>query len=119
MNNFYLCPPLKKMEDYYLTEPRPERVILVGIINQNQKEQEIEEYLDELAFLAETAGGIAVEKFTQKLETPNPRTFIGTGKLHEIEYFVKTREIDTVIFDDELTPSQLKNIEKVLACKIL
>lgn len=107
------------MGDYYLTEPEQERVILIGVINQGQSELQVKEYLDELEFLAETAGGITIERFTQKLEIPNPRTFIGTGKLNEIEFFVKSNEIDTAIFDDELSPSQIRNIEKTLECKIL
>ncbi|MBN2521299.1 MAG: GTPase HflX [Bacteroidales bacterium] len=107
------------MGDYYLNEPNKERIALVGIVNQNQTESEVEENLNELAFLADTAGGIPIITFTQKLESPNPKTFIGSGKLKEIEIYIKTNKIDTIIFDDELSPSQLRNIEKTLECKIL
>ncbi len=96
-----------------------ERVVLVGLINQEQSEQQVDEYLDELAFLTETAGAIEVKRFTQKLEFPNPRTFVGTGKLDEISQYIKENEIQTVIFDDELNASQLRNIEKELDCKVL
>ncbi len=103
----------------YLTTYDQEKVVLVGLITQQQSEEQVNEYLDELAFLSETAGGIPMKKFTQKLETQNARTFVGSGKLQEIIDFVKANEIDTVIFDDELTPTQLRNIEKALACKVL
>ena len=93
--------------------------MLVGIINQEQDEKQVKEYLDELAFLTETAGATPVKQFTQKVNIPNPRTLIGEGKLEEIEYYVKDNEIDMVIFDDDLSPTQLRNIEKVLQCKIL
>ncbi len=107
------------MGDYYSNEPKKERIALVGVVNQNQTESEVEENLNELAFLADTAGGLPIITFTQKLDAPNPRTFIGSGKLKEIELYIKTKKIDTIIFDDELSPSQLRNIEKNLECKIL
>jgi len=97
----------------------PEYAVLVGVINQQQNEQQVTEYLDELAFLIETAGAIPLKRYTQKMSLPNSRTFIGEGKLAEIDSFVKEKEIDMVIFDDDLTPTQLRNIEKVLQCKIL
>lgn len=96
-----------------------EKAILVGIINSFQSESEVDEYLDELAFLAETAGAMPIKKFTQKIDTPNPKTFVGSGKLEEISQSVKTNEADLVIFDDELSPSQLRNIERELECRIL
>ncbi|MDR2036866.1 MAG: GTPase HflX [Bacteroidales bacterium] len=96
-----------------------EKAVLVGIITSEQKEAEAKEYLKELAFLTETAGGIPVKEFIQRMETPNPSTFVGTGKLNEIREYVKENEIDLVIFDDDLTPSQLRNIERELECKIL
>ncbi|HEY5510086.1 MAG TPA: GTPase HflX [Prolixibacteraceae bacterium] len=105
-----------KMHD---TAERKERVILVGLIYGKQDERVINEYLDELEFLAETAGAEVYERFTQRLVNPHPATFVGTGKLQEILDFVTVHEIDSVIFDDELTATQLRNIEKVIECKIL
>lgn len=102
-----------------ITQKEQERAILVGIINQEQNENEVKEYLDELAFLTETAGAVPVKYFTQKIDSPNANTFIGKGKLQELEYYIKTHDIDTAIFDDDLSPSQLRNIEKKLDCKIL
>ncbi|OFX88380.1 MAG: GTPase HflX [Bacteroidetes bacterium GWF2_33_16] len=99
--------------------PQPEKAVLVGVINQQQNEQQVSEYLDELSFLIETAGAIPLKQYTQKMSLPNSRTFIGEGKLAEIELFVKENEVDMVIFDDDLSPTQLRNIEKVLQCKIL
>lgn len=96
-----------------------ERVVLVGVIDKNQDEEKVNEYLDELAFLAKTAGAEPVKKFTQQLNKPNPGTFIGKGKLNEIKSFNQDYNIDTVIFDEELTPSQLRNVEKELKCKIM
>lgn len=96
-----------------------ERVILVGLVRNWQEETRIDEYLDELAFLVDTAGGTTIKKFTQKLEKADPRTFVGTGKLMEIAEFVAASEIDLVVFDDELSGSQLRNIEKVLKCRVL
>ena len=96
-----------------------EKSIIVGIITQNQSEEKLKEYLDELEFLTYTAGGTVVKRFSQKMDKPNPKTFVGTGKLEEIKYFIKDNDIKTVIFDDELTPSQSKNITKELDCKVL
>jgi GTPase len=96
-----------------------ERAILIGIINHGQEESEVEEFLDELSFLAETAGAEPVRRFTQKLDVPNPRTFVGSGKIQELSLFISENKIDIAIFDDELTPSQLRNIEKELGCRIL
>lgn len=96
-----------------------EKVILVGLVTQNQSETKLEEYLEELSFLANTAGAEVVEIFTQKLQQPNPKTFLGTGKIDQIVSFCKENEVDTIIFDDELTPSQLKNLEKITQRKII
>jgi GTP-binding protein HflX len=96
-----------------------EKAILVGIFYPGQEEKEVIEYLDELAFLTETAGAEPVKRFIQKLDSPNPRTFTGAGKIEEIASFVSENKIDIAIFDDELSPSQLRNIEKVLGCRIL
>lgn len=95
-------------------QDREEQAVLVGLITQSQDEERVKEYLDELAFLAETAGAVSNKIFTQKVERPNTRTFVGTGKLEEIAEYVKKHEIDMVIFDDELSPSQLRNIEKAM-----
>lgn len=96
-----------------------ERTVLVGIVTQNQSEEKLKEYLDELEFLTFTAGGEVIKRFSQKLERPNPKTFLGTGKIDEINLFIKENAISTVIFDDELSPSQQKNLSKILDCKIL
>ena len=96
-----------------------ERTVIVGIITQNQNEEKLTEYLDELEFLTFTAGGEVVKRFSQKLERPNPKTFLGTGKMEEISIYIKEKYISTVIFDDELSPSQQKNISKILDCKVL
>ena len=96
-----------------------EKSIIVGIVTQNQSEDKLNEYLDELEFLTFTAGGTVVKRFSQKMDKPNPKTFVGTGKLEEIKYYIKDNDIKTVIFDDELTPSQSKNITKELDCKVL
>lgn len=96
-----------------------ERCVLVGVITSETTEEVAQEHLDELEFLAETAGAITVEKFFQKLPYPNPRTYVGTGKLEEIKQYMKALDIELIIFDDELTPSQLRNIERELECKVL
>jgi GTP-binding protein HflX len=101
------------------TERPVERAILIGILYPGQEDREIEDNLDELAFLTETAGAEPVKRFTQKLDSPNPRTFVGSGKIGDIASFVADNGIDIAIFDDELTPSQLRNIEKELGCRIL
>jgi GTP-binding protein HflX len=96
-----------------------ERTAIVGIVTQNQSEEKLKEYLDELEFLTFTAGGEVVKRFSQKMERPNPKTFVGTGKIEEINLFVKENDISTLVFDDELSPSQQKNISKIIDCKIL
>jgi GTPase len=101
------------------TAPITEKAVLVGLISSSQNEKQAREYLDELEFLTDTAGAVVLKKFTQKLDVPNTATFVGTGKLEEISTFIKATEADTVIFDDELTPTQLRNIERSLECKVL
>lgn len=96
-----------------------EKTVLVGIVTQGQDADTLEDYLDELQFLAYTAGGEVTKRFTQRMERPNPKTFIGTGKMEKLQEYVKENDITTVIFDDELTPAQQNNIEKLLRCKIL
>jgi GTP-binding protein HflX len=104
---------LEKQEIQY------EKVILVGLITKDQDEVKSAEYLDELAFLAYTAGGEVARRFTQKLEVPNPKTFIGSGKMEEVKIYIDENEVTTAIFDDELSPAQQKNIEKILQVKII
>jgi GTP-binding protein HflX len=96
-----------------------ERTIIVGIITQSQSEEKLKEYLDELDFLTFTAGGEVIKRFFQKMERPNPKTFLGTGKIEEINLYIKENDISTIIFDDELTPAQSKNITKILDIKVL
>lgn len=96
-----------------------ERAVLVGLIQKNQTEQQVMEYLDELAFLAETAGAITVKRFTQKMEHPHSKTFVGKGKLEEIQNYIQGKDIRVVIFDDELSGAQINNIEKVLDAKTI
>jgi len=96
-----------------------ETAVLIGIVNQYQDEEKSKEYLDELEFLTYTAGGEVLKRFQQKLDKPNPKTFIGTGKIQEVRDFVKEHEVGTAIFDDELSPAQQKNIEKILKCKVV
>jgi GTP-binding protein HflX len=96
-----------------------EKTIIIGIVTQNQSEEKLVEYLDELEFLTYTAGGEVVKRFWQKMDKPNPKTFLGTGKIEEINLYVKENEISTIVFDDELSPSQQKNISKIIDCKIL
>ena len=98
---------------------KEERAILVGVVNKDQTEEQVHEYLDELAFLAETAGAVAVKRFTQKLGHPDSKTFIGKGKLEEIKAYIAARDIRVVIFDDELSGSQISNIEKILDTKTI
>jgi GTP-binding protein HflX len=101
------------------TKKKQEKAILVGVITQHQTQEKSEEYLEELAFLTLTAGARVVKRFLQRLSHPDRKTYIGSGKLEEIGEFVRAQEIDTVIFDDELSPSQLRNLEQALKCKIL
>lgn len=104
---------LEKLEIQY------EKAILIGLVTQHQSEEKAKEYLDELEFLAYTAGAEVIKRFMQKTDKPNPKTFIGTGKMEEVRQFVEEHEIGTAIFDDELSPAQQKNIEKILKCKII
>ncbi|HTM98280.1 MAG TPA: GTPase HflX [Pedobacter sp.] len=103
----------------YDTALKQERAVLVGVITPGEKPEQTKEYLDELAFLVDTAGGAVEKVFTQKMLRPDRATFVGTGKLEEIKTYVKAEEIDMVVFDDELSPSQLRNIERELQVKIL
>ncbi len=96
-----------------------ERAVLVGLVQKEQTEQQVQEYLDELAFLAETAGAVTVKRFTQKLQHPDSRTFVGKGKLEEISNYVKGKDVGIVIFDDELTGAQINNIEKAVNVKVI
>ncbi|MFN5418170.1 MAG: GTPase HflX [Flavobacteriia bacterium] len=108
------------MEEGHVTvDAVEETCVLVGVINSDINEEIANEYLDELEFLAETAGAITQKKFLQKLPYPNPKTFVGTGKIEEIREYMKAKDIEMVIFDDELSPSQLRNIERILECKVL
>ncbi len=102
----------KKSIDY-------EKTVLIGIINREQNDVKVREYLDELEFLAYTAGGEVCKRFVQRMDVPNPKTLIGSGKMQEVEAYVEAYEIGSVIFDDELTPAQQRNIEKQLRCKII
>lgn len=106
-------------QKFFDTAIKPERAVLVGVITPGQTDTATREYLDELAFLVETAGGQTVHAFTQRMQRPERATFVGTGKLEEIKEYVKSEEIDIVVFDDELSPSQLRNIENELQVKIL
>lgn len=96
-----------------------ERAVLIGLIQKDQTDVQVQEYIDELAFLAETAGAKSVKRFTQRLQHPDSRTFVGTGKLEEIKKYIADKDIDIVIFDDELTGSQIANIEKLLGVKTI
>ena len=96
-----------------------ERSVLVGVVNSSQNEEKLNEFLEELEFLSVTAGGKVIRKFKQKINTPNPKTFIGKGKIEEIQEYIKKNDVSIVIFDDELSPTQQANIEKFLKCKIL
>ena len=96
-----------------------ENTVVVGVVNKNQTEIVVKDYLDELSFLSNTAGGIVKKSFVQKLDTPNPKTFIGTGKISEIQLYNKKNDISSVIFDDELSPTQQLNLERILKCKII
>ena len=96
-----------------------EKAVLIGVITQHQDEKKSEEYLDELEFLTMTAGGVPVKRFVQKMDKPNPKTFLGAGKLEDVRMYIISNGIGTAIFDDELSPAQIRNIEKILDCKIL
>lgn len=99
--------------------PRVETAVLVGVITNSQGEEQTEEYLNELAFLATTAGAETRKAYTQRLDVPHPATFIGKGKLEEVSAYVKEHKIDMVIFDDDLSPAQLRNVERQVNCKVL
>lgn len=98
---------------------KEERAVLVGLVHKDQTEQQVQEYLDELAFLAETAGALTIKRFTQKLPHPDSRTFVGKGKLEEISAYVNGKDIRVVIFDDELTGAQINNLEKAIGVKVI
>jgi len=97
----------------------PERAILIGVTSKIQDADQLNEYLEELAFLAETAGAITVKRFIQKLDHPDSKSYVGKGKLQEIIEYIKTHDIQIAIFDDELTPSQIRNIDSIIGCKVL
>jgi GTP-binding protein HflX len=101
------------------TSNKRESAVLIGAITAFQSEEKVNEYLDELAFLADTAGADSLKRFTQKLDAPNPKTFLGSGKIQEIAAYIKAEEIDLAIFDDELSPSQIKNVERIFEIKVL
>ena len=98
---------------------KEERAILVGLVQKDQTDEQVQEYMDELSFLAETAGAVAMKRFTQKLQHPDSKTFVGKGKLEEIKAYIILKEIQVVIFDDELSGSQISNIEKILDTKVI
>ena len=101
------------------TAPLKETAILIGVATRNQDYEKAMEYLEELAFLVDTAGGLPVKKFIQKLDFPDPKTYVGKGKLEEIRSYMQDNPADMIVFDDELSPSQIRNIDQVLNCKIL
>lgn len=106
-------------KQFFDSSHKDESAILIGLVYKEQSEEQLQEYMDELAFLAETAGAKTLKRFTQKLPKPDSRTFIGSGKLNEVAIFVKANKVDIAIFDDELSGSQIRNIEKVLGCRVL
>ena len=106
-------------EKFVVYEEKIETAVLIAVSTQMQNREKTEEYLDELAFLVETAGGVPVARFIQPLDHPNSVTYLGTGKLEEVRQYIKAENITMAVFDDELTPTQLRNIEKELECKIL
>ena len=122
---FYFCSPsfpegiFIRMLDKRNVIVKEEKAVLVGLVQKDQTEQQVTEYLDELAFLAETAGAVTVKRFTQKLQHPDSRTFIGKGKLEEIRQYIQGKDIRIIIFDDELTGAQINNIEKALEIKTI
>lgn len=106
------------MGNYYETAPVQETAVLVGLIQANDTEEKVKEYMEELAFLSMTAGLETKKRFTQKLSKPDPKTFMGSGKIKEIDEYIKEHDIDVVVFDDDLSPSQLRNLEKIFQRKI-
>jgi GTPase len=107
------------MEKNIKTAREKEKVVLVGVITGRQTEETVREYLDELEFLVETAGGETLKRYTQKLDVPDKTTFIGKGKLQEITEYIKENNVDILVFDDELSPSQQRNVEKAVGCRVL
>lgn len=107
------------MAEFVVYEKKQETAVLIAVSTQTQNKERTEEYLDELAFLIETAGGVPVARFIQPLDHPNSVTYLGSGKLEEVRQYIKAENITMAVFDDELTPTQLRNIEKELECKIL
>ena len=107
------------IEGHIINEAESERAVLVGLITPTQNEMRANEYLDELALLADTAGAVSVKKFLQRVDSPNRVTFVGKGKLEEIARYIEENEIGLVIFDDDLTPKQVLNIEKEVKVKVL
>lgn len=101
------------------TDLNYEKVVLIGIVTRDQDAEKLDEYLDELEFLTYTAGGEVLKRFTQKMDRPDPKTFMGSGKINEVKAYIDDHEVGTAIFDDELSPAQQKNIERVLQIKIL
>lgn len=104
---------------HIVPKQKEETAVLIGLIHKTQNEQQVSEYLDELAFLADTAGAKTIRRFTQRLDHPDSKTFLGSGKLDEIRKYIKEYKIDIAIFDDELSGSQIRNIEKILECRVL
>ena len=104
---------IEKTENVY------EKTVLIGLVTRDQDLEKSNEYLDELEFLAYTAGGEVLKRFIQKVDIPNSKTFIGSGKIDEVKNFIDENEVEIAIFDDELTPAQQKNIERILQCKIV
>lgn len=115
------CVTLHAILNYcmYETTNKEERAVLIGLITSAQDEVKSAEYLDELEFLIDTAGGIPVKRFVQRLDFPDPRTFVGSGKLEEITAYIKADGIEMAVFDDELSAAQIRNLERVLECKVL
>lgn len=111
--------PTPQERNTFSTEAQPEKAILVSVCAGNTTMERTEEYLNELAFLLETAGGIALKKVVQKLDRPDPRTYVGSGKLEEIKEYKNALDVDFLVFDDELSPAQLRNLERELGCRVL
>jgi GTP-binding protein HflX len=107
------------MEKFFSTEKKLEKAILVGVVMHGQDESEVKDNLIELEFLVETAGALSIRQVIQKIDTPNPSTYIGKGKVLEILSFITDNDVDMVIFDDELTPTQLRNLESEIGVKVL
>ncbi|PRY86020.1 GTPase HflX [Mongoliibacter ruber] len=108
----------RKLQKLYDTAPKQDTAVLVALIKQGQTDQQVAEYLDELAFLTETLGASTIYRFTQRLEKPDIKTFVGSGKLEEIKSYIEHFEVDMVIFDDDLSPSQMRNLENELKVKV-